>query len=134
MTDDSQWNVTLRDGSKLDGRSALADLTLLRSLSSQDPSLLHRLHNQLPHDAPIDAALTKEYDEVFFIDGKFRNSSRLVSRNAIMQTTDGSCEIVDPFLPTENNRHVLETIEQNKPIFLERLAREITNRDDDLFR
>lgn len=129
----SEWEVTLHDGSRLDGRSAQAALRLLRSFSEEDPSLLQRLHDQLAKDVPTDSELITKYDEVFFAEGNWLNYSRLVFRNAIERSVEGEFEIVEPFEKTEDNRHVLETIEQNKPIFLKRLAREDFNRNDDLF-
>ncbi|MBL8891573.1 MAG: hypothetical protein JNL67_16455 [Planctomycetaceae bacterium] len=130
----SEWEVTLHDGSRLDGRSAQAALRLLRSFSEEDPSLLQRLHDQLSKDKPTDSELITKYDEVFFTEGNWLNYSKLVFRNAIVRTFDGAFEIVEPFERTEDNRHVLETIEQNKPIILQRLARKHLNGDGGLTR
>ena len=136
MADDSkQWNVSMRDGSLIDARVATADLAVLTDLASCNVGLLAKLHTAAQDETQADPALADSLGEVFYAGGKLRPLTRLLLRNAIEPTDDGQYRIVDPFEKNEANRIVLETINENEPIFLERLAREIhRTKGDDLGR
>lgn len=133
-TDSEQWIVSLHDGTLVDARIATADLAVLKDLAECNEGLLEKLHAQAQDGALGDPMLAKDLGDVFYAGGRLRPLTRLLLKNSI-QAKDGTYQIVDPFEQTEANRVVLETINENKPIFLERLAREVhKDKGDDLFR
>lgn len=133
-TENEQWFVSLHDGTQIDARIATTDFALLKDLAECNEGLLEKLHAQAQDGVPADPALVKSLGEVFYASGKLRPMTRLLLKNSI-EAKDGKYKIVDPFKQNEANRLVLETIKENKPIFLERLARDIQkDKGDDLFR
>ena len=118
LMDQREWIVDLKDGTSIDARQALAEMALLQQTLKKDPvliDLLYAVAKGEEHEVPAD-----RLEGFFPVNGEIRGATKLVLVNSVKQTPEG-LSLDDPFMNTPENRHVLETVKQNRGYFLQHL-------------
>jgi len=123
---DDEWIVTLKDGTKIDARDALAALAVLRNENQKHPDNIKQVF-AVASDPSTD--VSQEVQKGFFENGRLLEPTKKIILNAAI-VSDNGIQIDDPFECTPNNDHVLNTVRENRPILERRFLDEIWKSND----
>jgi len=129
LADDDQWILTLRDGTKMDGRAAAATLSnFARQFRIERPTL------EMMYDYVMgNGDLSEEFREreahtptngILTPEGDLPEHWKIMLRNAF-EKTDTGLQSVNPFGDDAWTATVVNTVLDNRPIFEGRFRQEL---------
>lgn len=126
MTDD-EWQITVKDGTKVDGRAAVSDLRMLKRIIEREADALAFFY-ALAHGEAVSASTDSQ--QLFIREGELDPTVKAILLNGVVKG-DSGIELHEPWNDSEQNRDVLNTIRSNRGIFLDRLRKEVRDQPDD---
>ncbi|MCA9187840.1 MAG: hypothetical protein R3E01_36340 [Pirellulaceae bacterium] len=126
MSDD-EWIVTLRDGTRLDARIAVAELATLKMENARHPDVVEELYAIAQGES---VETSPEIKATFFMAGELHPTFKALLISGATRVATGIA-FGDPFEHNDRNDHILQTIKENEPIqkkrFVDELFRESTD-------
>ncbi len=126
---ENEWTVTLKDGTKVDGREAQSELICIGIEIDSDPELVDRIREHAAGRCDCPQNVRDKLEGSYFVKGELRPVVKAILLNGVERTSQG-LRVADPYLHCPETDHVLNTMAENQPIHVERLRREIEAAQD----